>query len=57
MDTVAVFQYVKGANKKRRDFLPEHVVTGQWDNGFKLKKDRFRLDIRQTFFTMRVGKC
>ena len=40
--------------KLERVSLQGHVVTGQRDNGFKLKEGRFRLDLRKKFFTMRV---
>ncbi|KAK4829619.1 hypothetical protein QYF61_005746 [Mycteria americana] len=46
----AAFQYLKGPMRKlRRDFL-----QGTRANGFKLKEGTCRLDIRKTFFTMRV---
>ena len=39
------------------DFLAGPVAIGQGEgNSFKLKEDRFRLDIRKTFFRMRVMK-
>ncbi|GAB0190550.1 hypothetical protein GRJ2_001520300 [Grus japonensis] len=54
-DRLAAFQYLKGAYKK----AGEGLFTKAWSdrtrgNGFKLKKGRFRLDIRKTFFTPRV---
>ncbi|KAK4831311.1 LOW QUALITY PROTEIN: hypothetical protein QYF61_016800, partial [Mycteria americana] len=54
-DLIAAFQYLKGAYRKDgTDFL----ARPRYDrgNGFKLKEGRFRLDLRKTFFTMRVVK-
>jgi len=39
-----------------RDFSQGCVVIGQGGMACKLKKGRFRLDIRKKFFTMRVVK-
>lgn len=54
-DLIVAFQYINGVYKKDRERL---VTTACSDrtrgNGFKLKEGRFRLDIRKTFFTMRV---
>lgn len=36
-----------------RDFLPSPVVTGQGNVSY-LKEDRFRLNIRKSFFAMRM---
>jgi len=56
-DLIAAFQYLKGAYKKVGEGLFTMVCSDRTrDNGFKLKKGRFRfrLDIRKKFFTMRV---
>ncbi|KAK4827376.1 hypothetical protein QYF61_017314 [Mycteria americana] len=56
-DLIVAFQSLKGAYKKDGD---RHFNRSCSDrtrgNGFKLKEGRFRLDIRKTFFTMRVVK-
>jgi len=51
----AAFQYLKGAYKKPG----EGLLTGPCSdrtrgNGFKLKEGRFKLDIRNKLFTVRV---
>jgi len=56
-DLMAAFQYLKGAYWKDG----ENTFSGACcdrtrSNGFKLREGRFRLDIRNTFFTMRVVK-
>ena len=53
-DLIAAFQYIKGAYKKDEDNLFSFDRTRC--NGFKLREDRFRLDITKKFFTMRVVK-
>ena len=56
-DLIVAFQYLKGAYKKDVDRLFSRVCSNKTrDNGFKLKVGRFRLDIRNKFFTMRVVK-
>jgi len=55
---IAAFQYLKGAYKQERSQLFVRVENRRTrGNGFKLKKGRFRLDIRGKFFTMRVVRC
>ncbi|GAB0179360.1 hypothetical protein GRJ2_000401300 [Grus japonensis] len=54
-DLIAAFQYLKGAYRKSG----EGLFTKAWSdrtrsNGFKLKEDRFRLDVRKKFFTVRM---
>jgi len=56
-DLIVAFQYLEGACKK----AGVELFTRAWSdstrgNGFKLKKGRFRLDIRKKFFTIRVVK-
>jgi len=54
-DLTAAFQHVKGAYKKDGDKLFSRACCDRTKgNSFKLKEGRFRLDIRKTFFTMRV---
>jgi len=56
-DLIAAFQYLKEAYSKAGEGLFTRVCSDRTKgNGFKLKEDRFRLDIRKKFFTMRVVK-
>ncbi|KFQ51711.1 hypothetical protein N334_04575, partial [Pelecanus crispus] len=56
-DLIAAFQYLKGAYRKDGENLFNKAFCDRTsNNGFKLKKSRFRLDIRKKFFTMRVVK-
>ena len=56
-DLIAAFQYLNGAYKKDGDrFFSRACCDRTRGNSFKLKEDRFRLDIRKKFFTMRVVK-
>ena len=49
------FQYLKGAYKQEGSQLFTQVDSDRTrENGFKLKEGRFRLDIRRSFFTVRV---
>ncbi|KFQ25950.1 hypothetical protein N332_05226, partial [Mesitornis unicolor] len=54
-DLIATFQYLEGAYKKAGEELFSRAYSNRTrSNGFKLKKGRFRLDIRKKFSTMRV---
>jgi len=54
-DLLAAFQYLKSAYKKVGEGHCTRACSDRTrDNGFKLKEDRFRLDIRKKFFTVRV---
>ncbi|KFQ55649.1 hypothetical protein N334_04734, partial [Pelecanus crispus] len=55
-DLIATFQYLKGAYRKNGENLFCQACCDRTrKSGFKLK-NRFRLDIRKKFFTMRVVK-
>ena len=57
-DFITPFQYLKGAYKQERSQLFERVGNGSTKgNGFKLKEERFQLDIRGKFFTVRAVRC
>jgi len=52
-----VFLYVKGPYKKDGERLLSRACSGRTrDNGLKLKESRFRVDIWEIFFTMKVEK-
>ena len=49
------FQYLKGAYKQKEERLFMKVDSDRTrGNGFKLRKGRFRLDMRRKIFTQRV---
>ncbi|KFQ51705.1 hypothetical protein N334_04032, partial [Pelecanus crispus] len=56
-DLLVAFRYLKGAYRKDGENLFSKACCDRTrNNGFKLKEDRFRLDIKKEFFTMRVVK-
>jgi len=55
--TANLIQYLKGAHRKDgEDIFSRACYDRTRSNGVKLRKGRFRLDIRMTFFTVRVVK-
>ena len=54
-DFTVALQYLKGVDKQEGERLFTRVHS-DWTrgNGFKLRQERFRLDIRRKFFTLRV---
>ena len=57
-DLIAAFQYLKGAYKQEGSQPFTRVDNGRTrGNGFNLREGRFRLDIREKFFTVRVMRC
>ena len=57
-DLIAAFQYLMGVYIQEGSQLFTRVDNGKTRaNGFKLKEGRFRLDIREMFFTKRVVRC
>ena len=56
-DLIVVFQYLKGAYKQEGEHLFSRVDSDRTrGNGFKLEEGRFRLDIKEKFFTGMVGR-
>ena len=57
-DLTAAFQYLKGIYKQQGSQLFERVDNSRTrGNGFKLKEGRFMLDVKGSFFPMRVVRC
>ena len=56
-DLIAAFQYLKRAYGKDGENIFSRACHDRTrSNGFKLRKGRFRLDIRNKFFMVRVMK-
>ena len=54
-DLIAAFQYLKGAYKQEGNQLFERVDNSSMrGNGLKLREGRFRLAVREKFFSERV---
>ena len=57
-DLTAAFQHLKGAYKEQGNQLFERVDNNRTrGNGFKLREERFRMDVRRKFFTETVVRC
>jgi len=55
-DLIAAFQYLKGAYKQEGEWLFARVDNDRTrGNGFELRQERFRADIRGKFSTQRLG--
>ena len=53
-DLIVIFQYLKGAYKRDKEWLFTRVDSNRTrGNDLKLRQGRFRLDIRRKFFTQR----
>ena len=54
-DLIETFQYLKWSYRNEGNRLFSSICGDRTrENGFKLREGRFRLDIRKTFFTVRV---
>ncbi|PKU46221.1 hypothetical protein llap_3445 [Limosa lapponica baueri] len=54
-DLIEAFKYLKGVYRRDGEGLFIRECSDRMrGNGFKLKEERFRLDIRKKFFTVRV---
>jgi len=52
---IVAFQYIKGAYRRDGERLFTKVCSDRTRHGaFKLKEDRFRLDMRKKFFMVRL---
>jgi len=57
-DLIVVFQYLKAVCKQEGNQLFTRVDSDKTrGNSFKLKEERFRLDVKGKFFTERVVEC
>ena len=57
-DLIVAFQYLKGTYRKPGGGLfISTCSSGTRGNGFKLEGGKFRLDIRNKFYTVSVVRC
>ena len=57
-DLITAFRYLKGHYKQEGNQIFTQVDSDRTrGNGFKVKEGRFRLDVREKFFTGRVVRC
>ncbi|PKU47378.1 hypothetical protein llap_2345 [Limosa lapponica baueri] len=53
-DLISAFQYLKAYRKDEEDFFTKECSDRAMGNDFKLKESRFRLDIKNNFFMMKM---